>query len=77
MVGFGMPLALHMNRNGGLTLALSLTLFCGFTYVLLYSFLRALDHNRCLPPAVAIWVANGFFGCGGMWPCVCSKAPPQ
>jgi len=29
MTGFGMPLALHMNRNGGLTLALSLTLLCG------------------------------------------------
>jgi lipopolysaccharide export LptBFGC system permease protein LptF len=77
MVGFGMPLALHMNRNGVLTLVLSLMLFCGFIYMLLHSFLRALDHNKCLPPLVATRVANGLFGCGGMWPCVSSEAPPQ
>jgi lipopolysaccharide export system permease protein len=67
MVGFGMPLALHMNRNGGLTLALSLTLFCGFTYVLLHNFLLALGHSGRLPPAVAAWAANGLFGCGGVY----------
>ena len=73
-----MPLALHMNRNGGLTLALSLTLFCGFTYVLLHNFLLALGHNGRLPPAVAAWAANGLFGCGGrIWPCVCSRAVVQ
>jgi lipopolysaccharide export LptBFGC system permease protein LptF len=77
MVGSGMLLALHMNRNGVLTLVPSLTLCCGFTYVLLHSFLHALDHNKCLPPAVAAWVANGLFECGGMWRCICSEAPPQ
>jgi lipopolysaccharide export system permease protein len=66
MAGFGMPLALHMNRNGGLTLALSLTLFCGFLYVLLHNFLLALGHNGRLPPAVSAWAANGLFGCGGV-----------
>jgi lipopolysaccharide export system permease protein len=66
MVGFGMPLALHMNRNGGLTLALSLTLFCGFIYVLLHNFLLALGHNGRLPPVVSAWAANGLFGCGGV-----------
>jgi lipopolysaccharide export system permease protein len=67
MVGFGMPLALHMNRNGGLTLALSLALFCGFTYVILHNLLLALGHNGRLPPAVAAWMATGLFGCGGMY----------
>jgi lipopolysaccharide export system permease protein len=67
MVGFGMPLALHMNRNGGLTLALSLTLFCGFLYVILHNFLLALGHNGRLPPAVAAWAATGLFGCGGLY----------
>ena len=67
MVGFGMPLALHMNRNGGLTLALSLTLFCGFAYVILHNLLLALGHNGRLPPAVAAWTANGLFGCGGLY----------
>ena len=77
MVGFGMPLALHMNRNGGLTLALSLTLFCGFTYVILHNFLLALGHNGRLPPVVAAWAATGLFGCGGsIWVCVCSKRHP-
>jgi lipopolysaccharide export system permease protein len=67
MAGFGMPLALHMNRNGGLTLALSLTLLCGFTYVILHNFLLALGYNGRLPPAVAAWAANGVFGSGGLY----------
>jgi lipopolysaccharide export system permease protein len=67
MAGFGMPLALHMNRNGGLTLALSLTLFCGFTYVILHNFLLALGYNGRLPPAAAAWAANGLFGGGGLY----------
>ncbi len=67
MTGFGMPLALHMNRNGGLTLALSLTLLCGFTYVILHNFLLALGHNGRLPPVVAAWAATGLFGCGGLY----------
>ena len=67
MAGFGMPLALHMNRNGGLTLALSLTLLCGFTYVILHNFLLALGYNGRLPPAAAAWAANGLFGGGGLY----------
>jgi lipopolysaccharide export system permease protein len=67
MAGFGMPLALHMNRNGGITLALSLTLLCGFTYVILHNFLLALGHNGRLPPVVAAWAVNGLFGCGGLY----------
>ena len=67
MAGFGMPLALHMNRNGGLTLALSLTLFCGFTYVILHNFLLALGNNGRLPPVVAAWAATGLFGCGSVY----------
>jgi lipopolysaccharide export system permease protein len=67
MAGFGMPLALHMNRNGGTTLALSLTLFCGFAYVMLHNLILALGHNGRLPPAVAAWAANSLFGCGGLY----------
>lgn len=67
MTGFGMPLALHMNRNGGTTLALSLTLLCGFTYVILHNLILALGHNGRLPPVVAAWTANGLFGGGGAY----------
>jgi lipopolysaccharide export system permease protein len=67
MAGFGMPLALRMNRNGGTTLALSLTLFCGFAYVILHNLILALGYNGHLPPAVAAWAANGLFGCGGVY----------
>ena len=65
MVGFGMPLALRMNRSGGTTLALSLTLLCGFTYVILHHLILALGYNGRVPPVVAAWAANGLFGCGG------------
>ena len=67
MAGFGMPLALHMNRNGGTTLALSLTLLCGFAYVILHNLILALGHNGRLPPVVAAWAANSLFGCGGLY----------
>jgi len=67
MAGFGMPLALHMNRNGGTTLALSLTLLCGFAYVILHNLVLALGHNGRLPPIVAAWSTNGLFGCGGVY----------
>ncbi|MGE3538418.1 MAG: LPS export ABC transporter permease LptG [Candidatus Tectimicrobiota bacterium] len=66
MAGFGMPLALHMNRHGGTMLALSLTLLCGFGYVILHNFILALGHNGQLPPAVAAWAANGLFGAGSL-----------
>jgi len=67
MTGFGMPLALRMNRNGGTLLALSLTLSCGFAYVILHNLILALGYNGRLPPAVAAWAANGLFGCGGVY----------
>ena len=67
MAGFGMPLALHMNRHGGITLALSLTLFCGFAYVILHNVILALGYNGRLPPVVAAWTANSLFGGGGLY----------
>jgi len=67
MAGFGMPLALHMNRHGGITLALSLTLFCGFAYVILHNLILALGYNGRVPPAVAAWSATSLFGCGGLY----------
>jgi lipopolysaccharide export system permease protein len=67
MTGFGMPLALHMNRNGGTTLALSLTLLCGFVYVILHNLILALGYNGRLPPVMAAWAANGLFGSGGLY----------
>ena len=66
MAGFGMPLALRINRSGGTTLALSLTLFCGFGYVIVHNFVLALGHNGQLPPAVAAWATNGLFGVGSL-----------
>lgn len=67
MAGFGMPLVLHMNRNGGTTLALSLTLLCGFAYVIVHNLILALGYNGRLPPAVAAWAANSLFGGGGAY----------
>jgi len=67
MAGFGMPLALHMNRHGGMTLALSLTLLCGFAYVIVHNLILALGYNGRLPPAVAAWAANSLLGGGGLY----------
>lgn len=62
MAGFGVPLALHANRNGGMVQAVGLTLGAGFSYWVLYSMAMALGHSGQLPPFFAAWSANGCFG---------------
>ena len=67
MAGFGVPLALHLNRSGGAARAIGLTLCCGFSYWIVHSAAMALGQNGQLPPAVAAWGANVCFGAGSVY----------
>ncbi len=62
MAGFGLPLAVRLNRSGGTTKAVSLTVFSGFSYWVMHSFAMALGHNGQFPPILAAWSTNVCFG---------------
>jgi lipopolysaccharide export system permease protein len=66
MAGFGLPLASRLQRSGGLALAISLTLFWGFTYWIAHSLAMALGYNDRLPAGVAAWASNSVFGLGSI-----------
>lgn len=67
MVGFGAPLALASNRNGGTARAIVLTLVCGFSYWILHSLAMALGQSGYLPPVAAAWMGNVCFGSGSLY----------
>jgi lipopolysaccharide export system permease protein len=67
MAGFGVPLAIRLNRSGGTTQAISLTLFCGFGYWILHSLAMALGQSGQLPPVLAAWSTNCCFGLGSVY----------
>lgn len=61
VVVIGTALALRV-RRGGLAVSFGLSVFISFVY---YAFIRtgqALGHNGALPPFVAAWMGNIFFG---------------
>jgi lipopolysaccharide export system permease protein len=62
MAGFGLPLAVGLNRSGRAVKAIGLTVCCGFSYWVLHAFVMALGHNGQLPPLLAAWSANICFG---------------
>lgn len=62
MAGFGLPLAVGLNRSGGMTRAVGLTVCCGFSYWIIHALVMAIGHNGQLPPLLAAWSANLCFG---------------
>jgi lipopolysaccharide export system permease protein len=67
MAGFGVPLALRLNRSGGTTQAIGLTLFCGFAYWILSSLAMSLGKSGQLPPLLAAWGTDCCFGIGSVY----------
>jgi lipopolysaccharide export system permease protein len=67
MAGFGLPLALRLNRSGGTVRAVGLTLLCGFSYWVVHSLVTALGHSGQLPPVVAAWSTSIGFGAGNVY----------
>jgi lipopolysaccharide export system permease protein len=67
MAGFGIPLALRLNRSGGMVRAIGLTVCSGFSYWVVYSMAMALGYNGQFPPLVAAWSTNLCFGLGSLY----------
>jgi lipopolysaccharide export system permease protein len=67
MAGFGVPLALRLNRSGGTVRAVGLTLFCGFSYWVVHSLVIAMGHSGQLPPVIAAWSTSLGFGAGNVY----------
>jgi len=67
MVLIGSPLALitGRKRGGGMVQGLGLSLAVGFLYWVAFSLSVSLGHTGTLPPLVAAWVPNTFFGLVG------------
>jgi lipopolysaccharide export system permease protein len=67
MAGFGVPLALQLNRSGGTVRAVGLTLLCGFSYWVVQSLVIAMGYSGQLPPVVAAWSTSAGFGVGNVY----------
>jgi lipopolysaccharide export system permease protein len=67
MAGFGVPLALRLNRSGGAMRAVGLTLLCGFSYWVVHSLVIAMGHSGQLPPIIAAWSTSVGFGAGNLY----------
>lgn len=67
MAGGGLPLAVVLNRSGGMGKAIGLTVSYGFGYWVLHTFVMALGHNGQLPPLLAAWSANFCFAVIGLY----------
>jgi len=67
MVLIGSPLALitEWKRGGGMVQGLGLSLVAGFLYWMSFSLSISLGHTGMLPPLVAAWGPNAFFGLVG------------
>jgi lipopolysaccharide export system permease protein len=67
MAGFGVPLALRLNRSGGTGRAIGLTLCCGLGYWIVHSTAMAFGQNGLLPPVFSAWSTNIGFGIGSVY----------
>jgi lipopolysaccharide export system permease protein len=67
MAGFGVPLALRLNRSGGTTRAVGLTVLCGFSYWVVHSIAMALGYNGMVSPLPAAWSTDLCFGAASVY----------
>jgi lipopolysaccharide export system permease protein len=62
----GAPLAIRSGR-GGMATAITFSILCFFVYYLFLTGGEKLADRERVPPAVAMWAANVFFGFLGLW----------
>jgi lipopolysaccharide export system permease protein len=67
MVLMGSPLALaaSQGRGGGIAQGVGISLVIGFIYWLAFAISVAMGHSGTLPPFIAAWAPNIFFGLSG------------
>jgi lipopolysaccharide export system permease protein len=64
MILIGSPLALAAGhgRGGGITQGVGLSIVIGFVYWMAFAISIAMGHSGTLPPVIAAWAPNIFFG---------------
>jgi len=58
----GISFSIRSERSGGIAQSIGAGIVIGFSYWLLYAFTISLGHSGTLPPVLAAWMANIFFG---------------
>ena len=67
MAGFGVPLALRSNREGGMARAVAVTMVGGLSYWVLHTMAIACGHSGQCPPLLAAWTGNIALSCSGAY----------
>ena len=62
LVIIGISFSLRSERSGGVTRSVGAGLIIGFSYWLVFAFAMSLGRSGTLPPFLAAWLANIFFG---------------
>jgi lipopolysaccharide export system permease protein len=67
MAFLGIPFALRKGRSSGLALGIAVSVAIGIAYYILQAMLLAFGYSSVVPPLIAAWSANLFFGLLGIW----------
>jgi lipopolysaccharide export system permease protein len=62
MVLIGLPFAMQVNRSGGISASIGLSLGIGFIYWIIFSVGLSIGHAGLLPPPLSAWAINIVFG---------------
>ena len=73
MAGFGVPLALRSNREGGMARAVAVTMAGGLSYWVLHTMAVACGHSGQCPPLLAAWTGNIALSCSGVYLVWCTR----
>lgn len=63
----GISFSLRSERSGGIAQGIGVGLIIGFSYWLVYAFGISLGRSSALPPLIAAWFGNIFFGIASVW----------
>ena len=67
MILVGLPLGFWRERGGSVAVGLVVGLTLSFVYLVTQELARTMGYAGLLPPAVAAWLPNGFFGLLGLY----------
>jgi lipopolysaccharide export system permease protein len=63
----GISFSLRSERSGGVTQSIGAGIVIGFSYWLVFAFTMSLGRSGTLPPLLAAWLANIFFGAASIF----------
>jgi lipopolysaccharide export system permease protein len=67
MTLLGIGVALYQGKRGGIATGVAVSVALAFVYVMVFHFLLSLGYAGRLPPVLAAWMPNTFFGLTGLF----------